>query len=327
MQKIKMGIVGYGNIGRAAEDAIKQNPNCELVAVFTRRNPEGLGVKTPGAVCRLLDDIAQFKGKIDVLLLCGGSKSDLPEQTPMLAKDFNVIDTFDTHANIPQHMAAVDKSAKEGGNVGMISVGWDPGLFSMLRLLEGAVLPCGADYTFWGKGVSQGHSDAIRRIDGVANAIQYTIPVEDAVNRARSGEQPKLTTRQKHTRECFVVAKPGADLKKIEQEIVSMPNYFADYDTTVHFVTEEELKANHSKMPHGGMVMRSGVTSDGSSHIIEFKLNLESNPSFTSSVLVAFARAAVRFSREGKSGAFTPFDVPLSYLLPIERDELIKNLL
>ena len=324
---IRIGIYGYGNLGRGVESAISQNEDMTLAAVFTRRNPETVKIKTQGARVLHIDDALKMTNDIDVMVICGGSATDLPEQTPYLAKYFNVIDSFDTHAKIPEHFENVDKKAQEGGHVAMISVGWDPGMFSLNRMYAGAILPEGKDYTFWGKGVSQGHSDAIRRIEGVADAKQYTIPVSDALDLVRSGSNPELTTRQKHTRECFVVAKDGADLAKIENEIKTMPNYFADYDTTVHFISQEELDKNHSGIPHGGFVIRSGVTASGNKHIIEYSLKLDSNPEFTASVIVAYARAAYRMACEGSVGCKTVFDVPPAYLSPKSGAELRKNLL
>ena len=324
---IRIGIYGYGNLGRGVESAISQNEDMTLAAVFTRRNPETVKIKTQGARVLHIDDALKMTNDIDVMIICGGSATDLPEQTPYLAKYFNVIDSFDTHAKIPEHFENVDKKACEGGHVAMISVGWDPGMFSLNRMYAGVILPEGKDYTFWGKGVSQGHSDAIRRIDGVADAKQYTIPVAEALDLVRSGSNPELTTRQKHTRECFVVAKEGADLAKIENEIKTMPNYFADYDTTVHFISQEELDKNHSGIPHGGFVIRSGVTASGNKHIIEYSLKLDSNPEFTASVIVAYARAAYRMACEGSVGCKTVFDVPPAYLSPKSGAELRKNLL
>ena len=326
---IRIGIIGYGNLGRGVECAIKQNDDLELAAVFTRRNPETVTVLTQSASVCNIADIEAWKDKIDVMILCGGSATDLPEQTPVYAKLFNVVDSFDTHARIPEHFANVDAAAKEGGNVGIISVGWDPGMFSLNRMYANAILPEGKDYTFWGKGVSQGHSDAIRRIEGVKDAKQYTIPVEAALEAARSGENPELTTRQKHTRECFVVLEEGADAAKVEHEIVTMPNYFADYDTTVHFISEEELKKNHSGIPHGGFVLRSGVTGwdKENKHVIEYSLKLDSNPEFTASVIVAYARAVVRLAREGQKGCKTVFDIAPAYLSAKSGAELRKSLL
>ena len=326
---IKIGIAGYGNLGRGVECAVKQNPDMTLAAVFTRRNPADVSILTEGVpVCRI-EDAADWKDRIDVMILCGGSATDLPEQTPALAQMFNVIDSFDTHARIPEHFANVDAAAKKGGNVGIISVGWDPGMFSLNRLYANAVLPDGKDYTFWGKGVSQGHSDAIRRIEGVKDARQYTIPVESALEAVRAGENPELSTREKHTRECFVVLEEGADAAKVEEEIKTMPNYFADYDTTVHFISEEELRKNHSGIPHGGFVLRSGRTGwDGeNSHLIEYSLKLDSNPEFTSSVLAAYARAAYRLSKEGVSGCKTVFDIAPAYLSGKSGEELRKMML
>ena len=326
---IKIGIFGYGNLGRGVESAIKQNPDMELVAVFTRRDPQALKINTEGVPVLHVDDAPSMVGKIDVMVLCGGSATDLPEQTPKIASLFNCVDSFDTHAKIPSHFAAVDASAKENGHLAMISVGWDPGLFSLMRAYTGAVLPSGKDYTFWGKGVSQGHSDAIRRIEGVIDARQYTVPVDDALSSVRSGSAPELTTRQKHTRECFVVAAEGADKARIENEIKTMPNYFADYDTTVNFISLEELKANHSGIPHGGFVIRSGKTGfdESSNNIIEFSLKLDSNPEFTSSVIVAYARAIYRLSAEGVVGAKTVLDIPPAYLSPLSAEELRATLL
>jgi diaminopimelate dehydrogenase len=326
---MRIGIVGYGNLGRGVESAIRQNADMELVAVFTRRDPASVKIKTAGVPVLHTDALIGMQDKIDVLILCGGSAKDLPEQTPALAKYFNVIDSFDTHARIPEHFANVDAAAREGGKVAIISVGWDPGLFSLNRMYAGAILPDGHDYTFWGKGVSQGHSDAIRRIEGVLDARQYTIPVPAALDAVRAGENPELTTREKHTRECFVVAEEGADLARIEREIVTMPNYFADYDTTVHFISMDELKRDHAGIPHGGVVIRSGKTGwDGeNSHIIEYSLKLDSNPEFTSSVLVAYARAAVRCNAEGGCGCKTVLDIPPAYLSPKSGEELRRTLL
>ena len=326
---IKIGIAGYGNLGRGVECAVKQNPDMTLAAVFTRRDPADVKILTEDApVCRIAD-AADWKEKIDVMILCGGSATDLPVQTPEFARMFNVIDSFDTHARIPEHYANVDAAAKEGKKVGIISVGWDPGMFSLNRLYANAILPEGKDYTFWGKGVSQGHSDAVRRVEGVKDAKQYTIPVEAALEAVRNGENPELTTREKHTRECFVVLEEGADAAKVEEEIKTMPNYFSDYDTTVHFISEEELKRDHSGIPHGGFVLRSGKTGwDGeNSHLIEYSLKLDSNPEFTSSVLVAYARAAYRLSQEGVSGCRTVFDIAPAYLSAKSGEELRKSML
>ena len=321
---MQIGILGYGNLGRGVEFAIKENPDTELAAVFTRREPENVKINTPNVPVVKVSDIANWKDKIDVLILCGGSATDLPVQTPEFAKIFNVIDSFDTHANIPQHFAKVNEAAKFGGNVAIISVGWDPGLFSLARVYFNSVLPVGKDYTFWGKGVSQGHSDAIRRIKGVKNAKQYTIPVDAALEAVRSGKNPELTTRQKHTRECFVVLEEGANAAEVEHEIKTMPNYFADYDTTVHFISEEELQRDHSGLAHGGFVIRSGKTGKDNhhNHIAEFSLKLDSNPEFTSNVLVAYARAAYRFNKEGQSGCKTVLDIPPAYLSAKSGDEL-----
>ena len=326
---IKIGILGYGNLGRGVECAVKQNDDMELVAVFTRRNPEDVKILTETATVCNVADVEDWKDKIDVMIICGGSATDLPKQTPVYAKMFNVIDSFDTHARIPEHFANVDAAAKEGGHVGIISVGWDPGMFSLNRLYANAILPDGNDYTFWGKGVSQGHSDAIRRVEGVKDGKQYTIPVEAALEAVRSGENPELTTRQKHTRECFVVLEEGTDAAKVEEEIKTMPNYFSDYDTTVHFISEEELKANHSGIPHGGFVLRSGKTGwDGENkHLIEYSLKLDSNPEFTSSVLIAYARAAYRLASEGQIGCKTVFDIAPAYLSAKSGEELRKHML
>ena len=326
---IRIGILGYGNLGRGVECAIKQNADMELAAVFTRRDPATVQILTEDIpVCRIAD-VQDWKDKIDVMILCGGSATDLPKQTPLYAEMFNVIDSFDTHARIPEHFEDVDVAAKKGGNVGIISVGWDPGMFSLNRLYANAILPEGKDYTFWGKGVSQGHSDAIRRVEGVKDGKQYTIPVEAALEAVRNGENPELTTRQKHTRECFVVLEEGADAAKVEEEIKTMPNYFSDYDTTVHFISEEELKANHSGIPHGGFVLRSGKTGwDGENkHLIEYSLKLDSNPEFTASVLVAYARAAYKLAQEGQSGCKTVFDIAPAYLSAKSGAELRKHLL
>ena len=326
---IRIGILGYGNLGRGVECAIKQNPDMELAAVFTRRAPESVRIQTQGVpVCRI-EDAVQMQDKIDVMILCGGSATDLPVQTPEFVQYFNVIDSFDTHAKIPEHFTAVDEAAKKSGKVGIISCGWDPGMFSLNRLYANAVLPQGKDYTFWGKGVSQGHSDAIRRIEGVADARQYTIPVDEALASVRAGENPELTTRQKHTRECFVVAQEGADKARIEEEIKTMPNYFDEYDTTVHFISEEEMKRDHSGIPHGGFVIRSGKTgwNEEFGNVIEYSLKLDSNPAFTSSILVAFARAAYRLAEEGQSGCRTVFDIVPAYLSAKSGEELHRTML
>lgn len=323
---IRLGILGYGNLGKGVENAIKFNKDMELCAIFTRRNPNDVKINSNTPVVSV-NDIEQWKDKIDVLIICGGSATDLPVQTPKYAKMFNVIDSFDTHARIPEHFANVDKVAKESDKIAIISLGWDPGMFSLNRLFGNILLPNGKDYTFWGKGVSQGHSDAIRRIKGVKNAKQYTIPVEEALASVRNGENPELTTRQKHTRECFVVLEEGADAKQVEHEIVTMPNYFSDYDTTVHFISEEELIKNHSGIPHGGFVIRSGETSEGTKHVIEYSLKLDSNPEFTSSVLVAYARASYKLNKEGQSGCRTIFDIAPSYLTNKTNEELISTML
>ena len=323
---IRLGILGYGNLGKGVENAMKFNKDMELCAIFTRRNPNDVKINSNTPVVSV-NDIEQWKDKIDVLIICGGSATDLPVQTPKYAKMFNVIDSFDTHARIPEHFANVDKVAKESDKIAIISLGWDPGMFSLNRLFGNILLPNGKDYTFWGKGVSQGHSDAIRRIKGVKNAKQYTIPVEEALASVRNGENPELTTRQKHTRECFVVLEEGADAKQVEHEIVTMPNYFSDYDTTVHFIAEEELIKNHSGIPHGGFVIRSGETSEGTKHVIEYSLKLDSNPEFTSSVLVAYARASYKLNKEGQSGCRTIFDIAPSYLTNKTNEELISTML
>ena len=326
---IRIGIYGYGNLGKGVEAAVRQNKDTELVAVFSRRNPESVKIATEGVPVVAANSIEDYKDKIDVLIICGGSATDLPVQTPALAKIFNVIDSFDTHANIPVHFANVDAAAKEGGNVGVISVGWDPGMFSLNRLYANAILTDGVDYTFWGKGVSQGHSDAVRRIDGVADARQYTVPVPEALESVRNGENTELTTRQKHTRVCYVVAEEGADKALIEEQIKTMPNYFSDYDTTVNFITAEEMARDHSGLPHGGLVIRSGKTglNGEHNHIIEYSLKLDSNPEFTASVLLAYARAAYRLSQEGASGCKTVFDIPPAYLTSLSHEEIISHLL
>ena len=329
MDKIKIGIVGYGNIGRGVEQAIKRNDDMELAAVFTRRDPATVSIQTEGAAVKHFDDMVSMKGEVDVMILCGGSATDLPVIGPEVAASFNTIDSFDTHAKIPEYFANVDKAAKEGKNVSIISVGWDPGMFSLNRLYAESILVQGSTYTFWGKGVSQGHSDAIRRIDGVKDGKQYTIPVEAALEAVRNGENPELTTRQKHTRECFVVLEEGADAAKVEETIKNMPNYFADYDTTVHFISEEELKKNHSGIPHGGFVIRTGKTgwNKENNHVIEYSLKLDSNPEFTSCVIVAYARAAYRLYKEGQSGCKTVFDIAPAYLSAKDGAELRKSLL
>ena len=326
---IRIGIFGYGNLGRGVECALRQNADMELKAVFTRRNPETVKILTQGVPVYHADRVAEMKDEIDVMILCGGSATDLPVQTPALAKLFNVVDSFDTHANIPVHFANVNEQAAATEHTAIISVGWDPGLFSLNRLYGGAILPDGKDYTFWGKGVSQGHSDAIRRVEGVAGGKQYTVPVQEALDAVRRGENPELTTREKHTRECFVVAKEGADKARIESEIKNMPNYFADYDTTVNFISEEELQRDHSGIPHGGFVIRSGRTGKNleNNHIIEYSLKLDSNPEFTSSVLVAYARAAYRMYNKGDFGCKTVLDIPPAYLSPKSGEELRSTLL
>ena len=323
---MKIGILGYGNLGRGVEKAVAKNDDQELVAVFTRRDPASVSIATPGAKVLHADELSHMQDEIDVLILCGGSATDLPEMTPKYAAMYNVIDSFDTHANIPTHFANVDEASKKAGKVGIISCGWDPGMFSLARLYAHSVLPGGEDYTFWGRGVSQGHSDAIRRIDGVLDARQFTVPVPDAVDRVRRGENPKLSTRDKHTRECFVVAEEGADLARIENEIKTMPNYFADYDTTVTFISQEELNEKYSGLPHGGSVIYSGATGENK-HVIEYSLKLDSNPEFTGSVLAACARAAYRMNSEGASGAKTMFDIAPSYLSPMSGDELRAHML
>lgn len=326
---IRIGIYGYGNLGRGVEAAILKNDDLSLVAVFTRRDPKTLKINTNNVPVVHCSEVEDWKEKIDVMILCGGSATDLPEQTPALAKMFNVVDSFDTHAKIPAHFENVDKAASQAGKTALISAGWDPGMFSLNRLYAAAVLPDGKDYTFWGKGVSQGHSDAIRRIEGVKDAKQYTIPKEEALLRVRSGENPELSIREKHLRECFVVAQDGADLEKIENEIKTMPNYFADYDTVVHFISEEELKRDHSSIPHGGFVIRSGKTgfNDENNHIIEYSLKLDSNPEFTASVIAAYARAVYRLSTDGNSGCKTVFDIAPAYLSAMTGEELREHLL
>ena len=323
---MKIGILGYGNLGKGVELSIKQNPDMELVAIFTRRKPEDLKINSNTKVVNI-SEIEEWKDKIDVLIICSGSASDLPKQTPQFAKIFNVVDSFDNHGKIPEHFENVDKVAKENNHTALISAGWDPGMFSLNRIYANAILPEGKDYTFWGKGVSQGHSDAIRRIEGVKNAKQYTIPKEDALKSVRNGENPTFSARQMHARECFVVAEDGADLTKIEKEIKTMPNYFEPYDTTVHFISEEEFNKNHTEIPHGGFVIRTGKTAGDKSHIIEYSLKLESNPEFTSSVLVAYARAVYRLSKEGQIGCKTVFDVAPKYLSIKSNEELRKTML
>lgn len=327
MKKIRIGIVGYGNLGRGVEQSIKQNNDMELVAVFTRRNPNTLALLTPVAKVIHLDEILTYKGKIDVMILCGGSATDLPTMAPEIAKHFNIIDSYDTHANIPDHYANVDTAAQDGGTLGIISIGWDPGLFSLNRLYAEAILPVGDTFTFWGPGLSQGHSDAIRRVKGVKYGVQYTVPIEAAINKARNGEGLSLTTRDKHLRECYIVAETGANLAEIEKTIKTMPNYFADYETTVTFISEEELKKNHSKMPHGGFVIRGGKTGDGNQHLIEYSLKEDSNPEFTSAVLVCYGRAAYRMHQQGQRGARTAFDVPPGLLSMKTPEQLRAELL
>ncbi len=325
---IKVGLYGYGNIAKGVECAVKQNKDMEVTCVFTRRNPETVETISGASVYRT-DDVLNHKDEVDVLVMCGGSATDLPEQTPAMAEHFNVVDSFDTHKRIPEHFANVDEAANKGGKIGIISVGWDPGMFSVNRLYGSCILPDGADYTFWGKGVSQGHSDAIRRIDGVVDARQYTIPVEEALDAVRSGSEPQLTARQKHTRECFVVAEEGADLKRIENEIVTMKNYFDEYDTTVNFISQEELDRDHKGIPHGGFVIRTGRTGKDleNNHVIEYSLKLDSNPEFTSSVIIAYVRAAYRLNKEGQSGCKTVFDIPPAYLSAKSGEELRKIML
>ena len=328
MSKIRIGIVGYGNIGRGVEQAIKRNEDMELAAVFTRRDPASVKVATEGAKVVHMDDMLSMKGDVDVMVLCGGSATDLPVMGPEIAANFNTIDSFDTHAKIPEYFANVDKAAKEGNNISIISVGWDPGMFSLNRLYAESILVQGSTYTFWGKGVSQGHSDAIRRIPGVKNAIQYTVPVDEAVDQVRSGSEPKLTTRDKHTRECYVVAQEGANKAEIENAIKTMPNYCDEYNTTVHFISEEELKRDHSKMPHGGFVIRTGETGEeGNKHVIEYSLKLDSNPEFTASVLIAYARAAYRLNQKGENGARSVFDIAPALLSMKTPEQLRKEIL
>lgn len=326
---IKVGIVGYGNLGRGVEAAVAKNPDMELKMMFTRRDPASVKIKTEGVPVYKLEDASNYKNDVDILILCGGSATDLPEMTPALAKDFNVIDSFDTHARIPEHFANVDKAAKDGGKTALISCGWDPGMFSLNRLYANCILPEGKDYTFWGKGVSQGHSDACRRIEGVVDARQYTVPVESAVERVRNGENPELTTREKHTRLVFVVAAEGADKAKIEKEIKEMPNYFSDYDTTVNFITKEEMERDHSGLPHGGSVIRSGVTgwNNENKHTIEYSIKLDSNPEFTGSVIAAYARAVVKMNQKGDNGCKTVFDVAPAMLSPLSDDEIRAHML
>ncbi|MFJ7977004.1 diaminopimelate dehydrogenase [Peribacillus sp. NPDC096379] len=325
--QIKIGIVGYGNLGRGTVEAIKQCPDMDLVAIFTRRTPDSISVNEPNVKVLHISKAVDYKDEIDVMILCGGSATDLPEQGPDLAKMFNTIDSYDTHAKIPEYFNSVDRSAKESGKTSIISVGWDPGLFSINRLMAEAILPNGENYTFWGKGVSQGHSDAVRRVEGVKGAVQYTVPIDEAIEKVRNGANPELSTAEKHLRVCYVVAEEGYDQAKIEQDIVTMPNYFADYETKVNFITEEELKENHSKLPHGGFVIRGGKTGSDNKQIIEFSLNLESNPEFTASVLVAYARAAYRLNKEGQVGAKTVYEIAPVYLSPKSAEELRRDLL
>ncbi len=327
--KIRVGIVGYGNLGRGVELAVQRNEDMELVAIFTRRNPESITPITQNAKVIHISEVENYKSDIDVMILCGGSATDLPEQGPYLARLFNTVDSFDTHAKIPEYFAAIDEAARQGGNVSIISVGWDPGLFSVNRVIGEAILPKGKGYTFWGKGVSQGHSDAIRRVEGVKAGVQYTIPIQEAIDRVRAGEEPELAAHEKHLRSCYVVPEEGADLQRIKKEIQEMPNYFADYETQVYFITEEELQKEHSGMPHGGFVIHSGATGkeDQNRHIVEFSIKLDSNPEFTGSVLTAYARAIYKMSREGQVGARTVFDVPPAYLSPKSGEELRKELL
>lgn len=326
---MKIGILGYGNLGKGIEAAVRQNSDMELAGIFTKRNPETIIVGDGNSKVYSVGDLHNFKNEIDVLILCGGSATDLPKVTPEMVKDFNVVDSFDNHAKIPEHFQKVDEAARKGKKVGIISVGWDPGLFSINRLYGACVLPEGNDYTFWGKGVSQGHSDAVRRIPGVLDARQYTIPIDSAVERVRKGENPLLSTGEKHMRECFVVLEEGADSEKVEKEIKNMPNYFADYDTVVHFISKEEMGKNHGGIPHGGMVIRSGKTGmeRENTNIIEYNLKLDSNPEFTSSVLLAYARACHRLFKEGRTGAMTVFDIPPSYLSPLTGEEIRKKFL
>lgn len=324
---IKVGIIGYGNLGKGVNLAIDLASDLECVGIFTRRSPETVKPIVDGTPVFAMEKLPDFKGMVDVMIVCGGSATDLPEMTANILKDFNTVDSFDTHAKIPEYFEKLNKVAKENNTLGAISIGWDPGLFSIMRQIFSSVLPQGNDYTFWGKGVSQGHSDAIRRIDGVLKAVQYTVPKEEAVSLVRAGKNPALSVKDKHLRECFVVVKDGADKKKIEEQIVTMPNYFADYDTVVNFISEEEFNKNHTELPHGGFVLRSGNTSNDKNHVIEFSLKLDSNPQFTGSVLTAYARAIAKMAKEGYNGAVTVFDVPLKYLSPKSSEELRKNLL
>jgi diaminopimelate dehydrogenase len=327
MDKIRIGIVGYGNIGKAVELAIRQNADMAPAVILTRRPPQSIKVQTPGLQVDLIDEAKKYKDQVDVAILCGGSAMDLPQQGPMMAAIFNTVDSYDTHARIPEYFDKLDRISRQAGKIAIISTGWDPGLFSLLRVIENSVLPAGSDYTFWGPGVSQGHSDAIREIKGVKDARQYTIPIEEAVEKVRSGQQPQLSTREKHIRDAYVVAKEGADLERIKKDIQTMPYYFADYETKVTFISQEEMDQKHSQMPHGGFVMRNGQTAEGFRHVIEFSLKLESNPAFTASVLLAYARAAIRLNREGQTGAKTVFDIPAAYLSPRSPEELRKEML
>lgn len=326
-EKIRIGILGYGNLGKGVEASVQQQPDMELVAVFSRRSPESVNTVRPETKVLHIDEAKNYTDQIDVMILCGGSATDLPEQTPQFAKLFNTIDSFDTHARIPEFYDTVNEAAKSAGKTSIISVGWDPGLFSLNRAISESILPQGETYTFWGKGLSQGHSDAIRRVEGVKNGVQYTIPSEQAMERVRNGENPELSTRDKHTRECFVVVEEGADKAKIEETIKTMPNYFDEYDTTVHFISEDELKRDHSTMPHGGFVIRSGKTGENTTQIYEFSLKLESNPEFTASVLTAYARAAHRMNKDGLTGAKSVYDVAPAYISPRSAEDLRKNLL
>ncbi len=327
MDKIRIGIVGYGNIGKSVELAIQQNTDMAPAVILTRRPPQSVKAQTPGLQVDLIDEASKYKDQVDVAILCGGSARDLPEQGPMMAAIFNTVDSYDTHALIPEYFNKLDRISRQAGKIAIISTGWDPGLFSLLRVIENSVLPAGSDYTFWGPGVSQGHSDAIREIKGVKDARQYTIPIEKAVEKVRSGQQPQLSTREKHIRDAYVVAEEGADLERIRKEIQNMPYYFADYETKVTFISQEEMDRKHSQMPHGGFVMRNGRTAEGYRHVIEFSLKLDSNPAFTASVLLAYARAAYRMNREGQTGAKTVFDIPAAYLSPLSAEELRKEML
>ncbi len=327
MEKLRIGIVGYGNVGRAVELSLRQNPDMMAAVVLTRRDPRGIRTLTPGLMASSIEEAERYASEVDVAVLCGGSATDLPVQGPAMASIFNTVDSYDNHPRIPEYFAAVDSAARRGRRTAIVSTGWDPGLFSLIRLLEEAVLPEGTDYTFWGPGVSQGHSDAVRRVEGVRDARQYTIPIEDTVARVRSGEAPSLSTRERHLRRCYVVAEEGADPGEIREKIRSMPNYFADYDTKVSFISQEEMERSHNRMPHGGFVMRAGKTADGTGHVLEFRLKLDSNPAFTASVLLAYARAAYRLHQEGAIGARTVFDVPPAHLLPKTPEEIRRSML